>query len=248
VSEEIPKWQLAYEDYKNGLKSREIAEKYSVSESTIRSWKSRYWNQKRCNENEKTLQQKAKSVATKKGGQPKNKNATGNNGGAPKANKNNLRHGIYSLLSPDALSEDEKELISSTESLDAIRELEDQVRLCDLLIARHLNKIAELKAGKDVTGTGLSKKVVKVKGKERGQDSNYTLEEIEQSYTYVDEKIDKLNDAIAKHINIKTKCLKTIEDIKLLRSKLSENEKDESLGKLDEIISQTRKLAESRGG
>ena len=37
-------WELAYKDYKDGMKYKEIAEKYSKSINTVKSWKSRYWN------------------------------------------------------------------------------------------------------------------------------------------------------------------------------------------------------------
>lgn len=37
-------WELAYKDYKNGMKYKEIAEKYGKSINTVKSWKSRYWN------------------------------------------------------------------------------------------------------------------------------------------------------------------------------------------------------------
>lgn len=37
-------WELAYKDYKNGLKYREIADKYDVSINTVKSWKTRKWN------------------------------------------------------------------------------------------------------------------------------------------------------------------------------------------------------------
>lgn len=215
MNEEIPKWKLAFEDYQKGLKYKDIANKYDVSISAIKSWKSRYWT------NEK-LQPRSKKVATKKSegcnqnrGAPKgNKNAKGN--GAPIGNKNNLRHGLYSLLNTNALSEAEKEAMMSGQDLDTIKELETQVGLCDVLISRYLNKIAELKEGKEVSPTNISKKVTKFKSKTSG----YTQEETEQSYVYVDEKIDKLNEAIAKQIKIKGKLLKDIEDIKSSRKKV----------------------------
>ena len=34
----------ALEDYKAGLSYKEIAEKHNVSESTVKSWASRHWN------------------------------------------------------------------------------------------------------------------------------------------------------------------------------------------------------------
>lgn len=40
----MDKWELAYEDYKKGLKYREIAEKHGVSLSAVKSWKMRKWD------------------------------------------------------------------------------------------------------------------------------------------------------------------------------------------------------------
>lgn len=39
----MEKWEEAYSDYKNGLKYREIADKYGVSENTVKSWAARKW-------------------------------------------------------------------------------------------------------------------------------------------------------------------------------------------------------------
>lgn len=47
MSNELKKYEQAETDYMNGLKYKEIAEKYSVSISTVKSWKTRYnWNRK----------------------------------------------------------------------------------------------------------------------------------------------------------------------------------------------------------
>lgn len=53
------KWELAYSDYLNGMKYKDIAAKYSVSISAVKSWKSRYWKDKK-------LRPKKSKVATKK--------------------------------------------------------------------------------------------------------------------------------------------------------------------------------------
>ncbi|MBA2232328.1 hypothetical protein H1D35_22705, partial [Escherichia coli K-12] len=59
------------------MKYKDIAEKYGVSLSAVKSWATRHWKKKGCN-------QKTKKVATKKKGAPVgNKNATG-----PPRNKN----------------------------------------------------------------------------------------------------------------------------------------------------------------
>ncbi|WP_279280356.1 terminase small subunit [Enterococcus gallinarum] len=40
----MQKWELAYIDYQNGMKYKDIAAKHDVSINTIKSWKSRKWN------------------------------------------------------------------------------------------------------------------------------------------------------------------------------------------------------------
>lgn len=84
-------WELAYEDYKNGMKYKEIAEKYNVTLNTVKSWKTRHWN--------KGVHTKGKeSVHTKRkrGGQPGNKNATG-----PPGDKHAEKHGFFSKWLPE---------------------------------------------------------------------------------------------------------------------------------------------------
>ncbi|MDY4024811.1 terminase small subunit [Enterococcus avium] len=40
----MEKWELAYKDRQQGMKYKEIAEKYGVSINTVKAWKSRKWN------------------------------------------------------------------------------------------------------------------------------------------------------------------------------------------------------------
>ncbi|MER2458122.1 phage terminase small subunit [Bacillus subtilis] len=85
----------AYKDYVKGMKYKDLAEKYGVSVNTIKSWKLRHgWERKKGAPIEK-------SVHTKKGGQPGNKNALGNNGGAPQKNQNAVTHGFFSKFLPE---------------------------------------------------------------------------------------------------------------------------------------------------
>lgn len=41
---DVQKWELAYIDYQNGVKYKDIADKHDVSINTVKSWKSRKWN------------------------------------------------------------------------------------------------------------------------------------------------------------------------------------------------------------
>lgn len=113
----------ALKDYEAGLSYKEIADKHGVKENTVKSWASRYWNKsKGATKARKKSQREIKSKAAtskeskakpkrKVGGQPGNQNAAGKDSGAPKGNKNNLKHGGYSAIYWDTLSEEEKELI-----------------------------------------------------------------------------------------------------------------------------------------
>lgn len=78
-------WELAYEDYKNGMKRKDIAEKYGVSINTVKSWRLRHWNK---------LKDAPKK--RKRGAPPGNKNATG-----PPGNKHAEKHGFYSKWLPE---------------------------------------------------------------------------------------------------------------------------------------------------
>ena len=81
-------WELAYEDYKKGLKRKEIAEKYNVSINTVKSWKTRHWNK---------MDKKEGAPPKKKKGAPLgNKNATG-----PPGNKRAEKHGFFSKWLPE---------------------------------------------------------------------------------------------------------------------------------------------------
>lgn len=62
MSNELKKYEQAETDYMNGLKYKEIAEKYGVTINTVRSWKTRYnWNRK----GQKSVHTKKEKVCTK---------------------------------------------------------------------------------------------------------------------------------------------------------------------------------------
>ncbi|MEX1447401.1 phage terminase small subunit [Enterococcus sp. C76] len=88
----MKKYELAKEDYEKGLKYREIADKYGVSVSTVKSWKSRYWSQEK--------------VAIKDATIP-------NNRGAPDRNKNAIKHGLFANWLPSETLEIMNEVATS---------------------------------------------------------------------------------------------------------------------------------------
>lgn len=109
------KHELAQEDYMQGMKYKELAEKYEVSINTVKSWKTRYkWDRKGVHtNNEKVRTQK------KTGAPINNKNAVGNSGntnpkwgnkhavghGPPKGNDNAVTHGFFRKHFPEDVAD-----------------------------------------------------------------------------------------------------------------------------------------------
>lgn len=102
--------KLAEKDYVKGMKYKDIAEKYKVSINTVKSWKRRHgWERNKGAPNQKGVHTK------NKGGQPGNKNALGNKGGAaPKGNSNALTHGLFAKYLPEETLEIVNEIDSIT--------------------------------------------------------------------------------------------------------------------------------------
>lgn len=138
----------AYKDYLKGMKYKEIAEKYGVSLSAVKSWASRYWKKEGCSQKEKKLQPKKKKVATR--GAPKgNRNAAGNKGGAaPKKNKNAIKTGEFETLFFDALEPEEKQLIGSMPT-DKENLLMQEIQLLTVRERRMLKRIENIRESVD---------------------------------------------------------------------------------------------------
>lgn len=62
----MKKYEEAEQDYLSGLKYKDIADKYGVSISTVKSWKSRYWNSDKVATKDKKVAQKVAKVAKPK--------------------------------------------------------------------------------------------------------------------------------------------------------------------------------------
>lgn len=141
-----PNYELAYEDYKNGMKYKQIAEKYDVSLSAVKSWASRYWKKEGgCNQKKS----QPKKVATR-GGQPGNKNAVGH--GAPVGNNNAEKFGFFRKYLPE-------ETVSIIQEMpkDPLDILWDQIQIAYAAIIR-AQKIMYVKDNKDSTTTKIEEK------------------------------------------------------------------------------------------
>lgn len=89
------RYNIAKAMFLKGSKLVEIASQLNLPEGTVRRWKSTHkWDNERSDNN-------ANVRNRKKGGQPGNKNAVGNDGGAPEQNKNAEKHGLFSKYLPE---------------------------------------------------------------------------------------------------------------------------------------------------
>ncbi len=192
------------------MKYKEIAEKYGISLSTVKSWAVRYWKK---NEPEKVATTTAKKLQPV---QPEK-----NKGGAPKGNKNHLKHGIYEKMLFEFLSQEEQEFFLQQE-VDEIEECKKMIKFCDLQILKFMKKIKELeqKAGGLVV-SGVSKKK-KTEGLQR--DTTNTQEEITTNTVAVHELILRYNNEIEKAKKQKMKCLEVL----LKFGEISKTEKEQS--------------------
>ena len=99
-----------------GQKSlQDIAAELGVKPEQVRSWK--HADQWDAQTKKVTLPNgKGHVVKRKQGGQRGNRNAVGNNGGAPVGNKNNFRHGAYERVMAGLMETDEAEIFKDEET------------------------------------------------------------------------------------------------------------------------------------
>lgn len=144
-------------EYRKGSKPKELAEKYEVSVNTVKSWIKRY-------KDKHPEKGASDATAPRKAGAPLgNTNAVGNSGGgAPYGNTNALKHGGYSKVFWDSLSEEEQELRVSKE-MDEEDMLLDEIDLLTIRERRIMKRIErfsnEFKSGQTISGTVRSERM-----------------------------------------------------------------------------------------
>lgn len=206
---------------------KEIADKVGVSESTVRSWKSRYkWNaaqqKNECNANNKN------AAKNKRGGQAGNKNAKGN--------QNNYRHGIYAKLISQSFNGDELELYQNTD-FNAEERLINYINMGDIQISRFLK---DMKKTYEVPNSLVLKQMSKTK------EESTQKQTIDMTAAY--ELILKYNEAIEKTKRQNIKCIEIIEKLRIEKERLQRaninNEHDETIKRLDNILEGIKNNAE----
>jgi uncharacterized protein YjcR len=150
VNKNSPEYEEAYKDWRAGLKYKEIAEKYGVSLSAVKSWATRDWKLR-------GSKPKKKKVATGKHGEvatEKSRVATGKvrrrsrvgEAGAPFGSQNHLKHGLYSKLYQDVLSEEEKAMIQDIDFSNEETQLEEQIAMLAIREYRLMKDLERMRA------------------------------------------------------------------------------------------------------
>lgn len=124
-------WEIAYSDYLQGLKYKDIAEKHGVALSTVKSWAARYWKSKDagCGPGCDQVRSQRRKVAKPRQGAPYgnqnakghgapkgNQNAKGKHrpgGGAPLGSQNSLKTGEYAKILTSTFTAEEVDIFNS---------------------------------------------------------------------------------------------------------------------------------------
>ena len=132
-----------YKEHAGNIDLVEIASQLNISPGTIRGWKSKDSWEEQLNG---TLHKNMERSKRKKGGQLKNKNAVGNDGGAPEQNKNAEKYGFFSKYLP----EETREIFSAIDHADPLDLLWHQIQIAYAAIIR-AQRIAYVKDQQDKT-------------------------------------------------------------------------------------------------
>lgn len=240
----------AYADWKNGMKYKEIAEKYGVSLSAVKSWASRHWKNRKeekvATKKPKKLQpsnQKSQpkrgspaSSKSKKGAPEGNQNAKGNSGGgAPQRNQNNMKHGAYAKIYWDSLDENEQELLQDIPDEEEYQ-LQQQLALFTIRERRMMNRIKQFQETGEKSKGLLLKGVVKEKTLEytgtvkadTGTKEDKFAEITDTTTTETEALINTimvLEEELTKIQKAKNKCIDSLARIRLEKRKMDESGK-----------------------
>lgn len=138
-----PRIEQAKAMYLEGEKLVEIASQLNLPEGTVRRWKCTHkWD------NERSDKKNERSRKRKRGAQPKNQNAVGNNGGAPEKNKNAVTTGEFETLLFDCLDPEEQRLVQVVPE-DKQKLLMQEIQLLTVRERRMLKRIELLRNAAD---------------------------------------------------------------------------------------------------
>lgn len=226
--------EKAFIDWRKGTKQKDIAEKYGVTVSAVKSWVSRDFKHRGATSTKEKVATKPKKVATK--GAPKgNKNAVGNRGNPQPRNQNNYKHGAYAKVYWDTLDEDELALLEEM-PIDEEENLMDQIRLLSIRERRLMKEIKNFKEkAAGLTVDSVTKRVLEIKGdvasqKEQKQDETTT------KTTSSFDVVLRLEAELSKVQTSKTKALNTLHKIRSDHKDREEREQELGANAVEDVI------------
>lgn len=234
-----PRINQAKAMYLKGMKLVEIASQLSIPEGTVRRWKCTHkWDDERSDK-------KASVRKRKKGGQPRNKNAIGNDGGgAPEQNKNAEKYGFFSKYLPD----ETREIFSAIEQADPLDLLWHQIQIAYAAIVR-AQRIAYVKDQDDKTIEKIEEKVGNVIGEkwevqQAWDKQNEFLKAQARAQSELRALIKQYDEMLHKNWDLSTEEQRArIEQIRANTARMSGGDGDEALDRLDQILKEVRDSA-----
>lgn len=142
---------------------KELAKKFDTSYDTLRHWKTRdKWDDQ---------------IKRKPGGQPRNRNAVGNRGGAPKRNKNAEKDGAYSAIFFSQLSEDDLAIFNGAPrgAVDALRHEMGILKLREKKILDKIKEYEEMDEGALIVNNVMDMRVPGGRGERKQDGANQNM-------------------------------------------------------------------------
>lgn len=230
-----PRIEQAKAMYLEGRKLVEIASQLNLPEGTVRRWKCTHkWDSER-------LDKKSERSQRKKGGQPGNQNAVGNDGGAPEQNKNAEKFGFFSKYLP-------KETVSIIQEMpkDLLDALWDQIQIAYAAIIRAQN-IMYVRGRDDMTTTQIQEKHGDTVTEERWEvqqawdkQGNF-LQAQARAQSELRSMIKQYDELLHKRWDLASEEQKArIAQLKANTSRLNGTESSEELLKLDKVLAEIK--------
>lgn len=234
-----PRINQAKAMYLKGMKLVEIASQLSIPEGTVRRWKCTHkWDDERSDK-------KASVRKRKKGGQPRNKNAIGNDGGgAPEQNKNAEKYGFFSKYLPD----ETREIFSAIEQADPLDLLWHQIQIAYAAIVR-AQRIAYVKDQDDKTIEKIEEKDGNVIDEKWEVQQAWDKQEAflkaqARAQGELRAMIKQYDEMLHKNWDLSTEEQRArIEQIRANTARMSGGDGDEALDRLDQILKEVRDSA-----
>lgn len=135
----------------------------------------------------------------------------GKSTGAPKGNKNALKHGAYETVRFDMLEEDELIYIERNKNRQLLQQINDEIQLYNIRERRMLKRIKDLKDGDHFSVVEISES----KGVDRGKSKDLVEKKElsnEEQIMRIEEALTRIQEKRTRALELKAKLLETLGD------------------------------------